>query len=307
MIVIGDKKTPLNWRCGSARFYPANAHGLAQLSNTISHTMPYNHYAMKNSGYLEAMRLGADCIYDTDDDNIPEANWSNRTESIECEVVEERGWCNAYRYFNGTHIWPRGFPLNLIYSKKEPVVSKNKRIKVSSPIQQGMVNGNPDVDAIWRLVLNKEVVFDNPWSVALTKHVWCPFNSQSTWWFKDAFPLLYLPIHATFRMTDIWRSFVAQRCLWEIDRMVSFHSPAEVFQERNPHSLIKDFESEIPGYLHNEDIAKSLEKTKLKRGKKWILKNLQLCYETLVIDGFLPKAEIVSLNAWVNCFKTIGQ
>jgi len=28
--------------------------------------------------------------------------------------------------------------------------------------------------------------------------------------------LMYLPIKASFRMTDIYRSFVAQRCLWEL-------------------------------------------------------------------------------------------
>ncbi len=118
---------------------------------------------------------------------------------------------------------------------------------------------------------------------------------------------MYLPIHATFRMTDIWRSFVAQRCLWEMNKVVSFHSPAEVIQDRNPHDLMSDFKDEIPGYLHNGAIAKALEKTRLKRGKKFVLDNLKTCYKTMVSEGFLPKDEIKSVNEWVNVISKKGK
>lgn len=118
---------------------------------------------------------------------------------------------------------------------------------------------------------------------------------------------MYLPIHATFRMTDIWRSFVAQRCLWELGKGVVFHSPAEVFQERNPHDLMKDFESEIPGYLHNEAIATMLGKLKLKKGSKNVLTNLRACYEGMVSGGFLPQLELKSVDAWIEDVKEIQE
>jgi hypothetical protein len=38
-------------------------------------------------------------------------------------------------------------------------------------------------------------------------------------------PLLYLPSHCCFRMTDIWRSFIAQRCLWELGHWVVCQAP----------------------------------------------------------------------------------
>jgi hypothetical protein len=82
------------------------------------------------------------------------------------------------------------------------------------------------------------------------RNSWCPFNSQSTWFFKKAFPLMYLPCSCKHsECTDIWRSFIGQRCLWEIGEGVTFHSPSEVYQDRNEHDLLKDFEDEIPGYL----------------------------------------------------------
>src|SRR4029077_7020197 len=130
--------------------------------------------------------------------------------------------------------------------------------EVEALVQQSVVNGSPDVDAIWRLVLDHEVIFERRSSVLLGPGVWCPFNSQSTWWFPTAFPLLYLPSHVSFRMTDIWRSFVAQRCLWELNLGIVFHGH-EMFQDRNPHSLLRDFEQEVPGYLGNQRLCEVLE------------------------------------------------
>ncbi len=103
-------------------------------------------------------------------------------------------------------------------------------------------------------------------------------------------------------MTDIWRSFVAQRCLWAMGKYVVFHAPAEVVQERNPHDLMQDFKSEVPGYLHNEAIAKTLGGLKLElcseNDTPTALKNLKTCYGALVKDGFLPEAELSGVDAW---------
>ena len=124
---------------------------------------------------------------------------------------------------------------------------------VECPVQQGLVNGSPDVDAVWRLMFDREFNFDQGPSVWLAPGAWCPFNSQSTWWFPKAFPLLYLPSFVSFRVTDIWRSFIAQRCLWEVGYGVAFHAP-ESIQQRNMHNLLRDFEDEVPGYLNNNRI-----------------------------------------------------
>ena len=141
------------------------------------------------------------------------------------------------------------------------IVSDNA-VLLHAPIQQGLANNSPDVDAVWRLVLDEEFTFSEGPSVLLRPGAWCPFNSQTTWWWPEAYPLLYLPSYCSFRMTDIWRSFVAQRCLWETGNGVVFHGP-EVFQERNLHSLSSDFEAEIPGYLGNASIAHTLEQLHL--------------------------------------------
>lgn len=110
---------------------------------------------------------------------------------------------------------------------------------------------------------------------------------------------MYLPSYCSFRMTDIWRSFIAQRCLWEMGYGVVFHG-AEVVQERNEHNLMKDFSDEIPGYTRNKELVSVLERLNLKSGSDNSCNNLLTCYDALVNAGFFEKKEIVLLSAWLN-------
>jgi len=285
LIIVGDKKT--------------NNYDYLDYNYINPDKEPFNHYARKNFGYLEAIRQGADCIYDTDNDNEPNKEWKIRTkETTACKSFGE-GWFNAYEPMTKTAIWPRGFPLNKIKGSGQIF---GDRVPVVSSIQQGLADGEPDVDSIYRLIFENNNEFKYQRSIYLDKNTWCPFNSQSTWWFKEAFPLMYLPVHCSFRMTDIWRSFIAQRCLWEIGQGVTFHSPSEVYQERNEHDLMKDFEQEIPGYLNNERIVEIL--TNMNLGKD-LCKGLWHCYSALIDEGIFPDEELDSVNAWIKDYENI--
>jgi hypothetical protein len=101
-------------------------------------------------------------------------------------------------------------------------------------------------------------------------------------------------------MTDIWRSFVAQRCLWEMESTVLF-SAATVFQERNEHDLRRDFEQEVPGYLENARICRTLGQLSLVRGRdpRTTCDNLRTCYEALVSLGVIGSDEVTLVQAWI--------
>lgn len=297
LIVVGDQKTPKNWKLQGTAYFSLQEQAE---SHFVSHQKtPFNHYARKNLGYLKAMRQSPSVIYDTDDDNIPNKAWQLRRMECSTQGVNQKGWCNVYRHFHIAYVWPRGFPLEHVNSALSRLQARS--FCTHSPIQQGLADGNPDVDAIWRLLLTYPVYFRSKLSIQLAAGVWCPFNSQSTWWWPEAYPLMYLPIHATFRMTDIWRSFIAQRCLWEMGYGVIFHSPAEVEQKRNLHSLLRDFSDEVPGYLQNSRIADILQKLRLRSGKKKtdVCHNLLACYTALVRHDLLPDDELFSVNNWV--------
>lgn len=115
---------------------------------------------------------------------------------------------------------------------------------------------------------------------------------------------MYLPSHCSFRMTDIWRSFVVQRIAWLNGWGILYHAPT-VRQERNLHNLSRDFNDEIPGYVYNRRICQELQNLNLKKGKSYLIDNLLICYEELVRNSFLAKKEMSLLNAWITDFNSI--
>jgi hypothetical protein len=147
-------------------------------------------------------------------------------------------------------------------------------------------------------MFDRDYTFDEAQSVWLAPGAWCPFNSQSTWWFKKAFPLLYLPSFVSFRVTDIWRSLIAQRCLWKLGYGVAFHGP-ETLQQRNKHNLLRDFEEEVPAYLNNNRIISILERVQLSGRADMIGDNLHRCYEALAAVEIIPGREMPLIEAWL--------
>ncbi len=293
-IVIGDTKSPKEFNLTGCDFFSIERQQMLKFQ--LANILPLKHYARKNLGYLIAMSKGAEIIIETDDDNLPlEGFWDYRTKRVNAHLLNSMGWVNVYKYFTEAHIWPRGFALEHIHDK---LPNLENRLLIDCPIQQGLADENPDIDAIYRLTLPLPIIFDKTDSIALGINSFCPFNSQNTTWFKEAFPLLYLPSHCSFRMTDIWRSFVAQRIAWTCGWPILFHQ-STVWQERNEHNLMNDFQDEIPGYINNAQIIKSLKKLVLKDGIENIFSNMKICYNTLIELGFVDQQETILLDAWL--------
>ena len=296
-IVIGDRKSPKDFQVDNCFFYSLDE----QLKSDFdfARKCPIGHYARKNIGYLVAISRNSSFILETDDDNIPRAEfWQPRSSHLSLPQITQKGWVNVYKYFSDSLVWPRGLPLNAINSEVPPLSSLPVQ-DVFCPIQQGLADENPDVDAIYRLILPLPLNFSKNIQVALGDGVWCPFNSQNTTWFPDAYPLLYLPAYCSFRMTDIWRSFVAQSIGWANGWSILFHEPT-VYQKRNEHNLMKDFEDEVIGYVNNDKIRDLLSSLKLEPGLENIPSNMMICYEQLVSLGVIGSEEIELLQAWLD-------
>lgn len=295
-IVIGDEASPADFQIDGCDYYSIKDQLL--LDFRLAKLCPQKHYARKNLGYLIAMSKGVDIILETDDDNIPyDSFWSPRSMRQYVPKLDKKGWVNIYRYFSDNIIWPRGLPLSYI-NNSLPDFDLLGQIDIDCPIQQGLANDNPDVDAIYRLILPLPQSFKTNRSLALTDGCWCPFNSQNTLWFAVVFPLLYLPSYCSFRMTDIWRSFIAQRIIHENGWGLLFYEPT-VRQERNEHDLHRDFCDEVPGYKHNNEIQEQLASLSLKPGIEYISQNLRICYEKLVSISLLPEKELELVDAWI--------
>ena len=298
-VIVGDDKSPADFNQSGATYLDI----AAQLASGFRYAVeaPRRHYARKNVGYLVAIRNGADVLIETDDDNFPkEGFWDPRQRSVRAAIADSTDWVNVYAYFSASEIWPRGLPLDKI---RVPVPALDRDREVTCPIQQGLADDNPDVDAIYRLVRPLPLQFDRRDPVALTG-AWCPFNSQNTTFFREAFPLLYLPYYCSFRMTDIWRSFVAQRIAFANRWGILFHN-ATVYQERNAHDLMRDFADEVPGYLNNSAIRKALLDLPLREGVEHIPDAMRACYRTLVEMTLVGQSELGLLDAWLSDLEKI--
>ena len=294
--VVGDTKSPDDFSLDGCQFM--SIENQRRMSWRLASLLPERHYARKNLGYLAAMAQGAKTIIETDDDNFPrESFWQERVRGQRVPLVTGCGWTNVYRYFTDAMIWPRGFPLEHIHAPVPDLETIESR-EVFCPIQQGVADDNPDVDAVYRLNRELPQRFDPAAKVALGVGSWSPFNSQNTTWFQEAFPLLYIPSHCSFRMCDIWRSFIAQRICWANGWGVLFHGPS-VYQERNEHDLMRDFADEVPGYLNNSRICETLAGLDIVAGGGHAADNLRLCYRAFVGLGLIGEKEMPLLEAWL--------
>lgn len=296
-IVIGDVKTPDDFKIDGCRYFSINDQ--EKLNFRLAKSLPKKHYSRKNIGYLLAKNQ--DVIIETDDDNFPRAEfWNQRERNVLANKINGNGWINVYKYFSKGNIWPRGFPLEYLAGSQP--LEEEKGLNILCPIQQGLADQNPDVDAVYRMTQSLPFNFEKRSPVLIGKNSWCPFNSQNTTWFKEAFPLLYLPSYCSFRMTDIWRSFIAQRIAWTCGWPILFHN-STVWQERNEHSLLKDFEDEVPGYLNNSKICTLLENLDLKSGIENIEENLLRCYMMMTENNFIERDEMQLLENWISDLK----
>ncbi len=294
--VFGDRKSPPTYSLAGAEYFSLpDQH---ERFGSFSKALPTGHYARKNLGYLAALDAGADWIVETDDDNYPLNNFLEPpAKRLRCrQLRSSQPWVNAYRHFGpNLPVWPRGFPLENL-AGEEMAKTAIEWAEETPAIVQGLADDNPDVDAVYRLTRPLPVRFD-PQSapLSLARGNWCPFNSQNTWIHRDVAVLSYLPAYCSFRMTDIWRSFVAQRCLWEMGRRLVFVAPT-VRQERNEHDLMRDFADEVSGYLKNDAIRRCLEGCVL-TGQP--LEDLPRCYEALIQAAIFPSEEAELVQAWI--------
>jgi hypothetical protein len=302
-IVAGDVRSPVDFSLPGCEYLDIESQ--RKLPYKLAGLLPDHNYAKKNIAYLHAITRGYQIIIETDDDNLPLLSfWDPRTADITGDVVGEKKWVNVYRYFTHLPVWPRGFSLKHIRDNIPPI--KNTGQTLFCPVQQGLVNGNPDVDAIFRLTMELPIHFKERRPVILGKESTCPFNSQNTTWFRQAFPLLYLPSYCSFRMTDIWRSFVAQRILRTCGWSLSFHN-ATAIQERNVHDLMNDFKDEVSGYLNNEKIVSDLDGLCLDNGEENLANNLRACYKMFCENKYLDARELLLLEAWLEDIERLNR
>lgn len=314
---VGDNKSPELQSKDGFVFLSVNEQRASGFRS--ADILPFNHYCRKNVGYLYAIKNGAQYLLDTDDDNTPYGSFEdiinpffNQSDAVNAQYVQsdERDRLpviNIYLHYTKKDqmIWPRGLPLDSI--KNTGQVYARKTIDNNSiGVVQGLVDSDPDVDAIHRLIygVNEGFKFENGPVTLVKSGTYCPINSQNTLWPNGkCFPLLYLPSTVTFRFTDILRGYVAQRCLAELGLFTAF-TYASAFQIRNSHDFYKDFKDEIPCYLHTEEVINRLEEVTLTGN---VCEDIMRCYKQLEKYEIVSSDELRILEVWLEDLIGIGK
>ena len=80
LLIVGDEKGPFAYELEGTELFTLEQQ--AKMPFKLAPLLPTGHYARKNLGYLEAIRRGFECIYETDDDNMPNDSWQVRRDLL---------------------------------------------------------------------------------------------------------------------------------------------------------------------------------------------------------------------------------
>lgn len=289
---------------------------------------PWNHFGRKNVGFLYAVYLGAKHVYDFDDDNhlIESFNFDDPLSGMTWHTVETSHhlW-NPYPFFEPTadntastveisapaFIWPRGFPLQFIKDENTTNVAvtpapRSDTVSMENlAVVQFLANHDPDVDAIYRMTAPLPITFKrNDAAVIMPRGSFAPWNAQATLVAEAGYFGLLLPVTVSWRVTDIWRSYITMRLLWETDENLAFTS-ALVTQYRNPHSYQKDLELEEDLYYKADDVLTTLSLWTSDRFKTLDGAYLDLV-SLMVQHGHFEQLDLDLAQAWVKDLKSLG-
>lgn len=250
LVVIGDRKTPADYRLDRGIYVAPEEQ--QKYDAALSDAIGWNCIQRRIMGLLWAHEMHADVVAVVDDDNIPLAGWGeDLLIGREAEVDYYDTDAPAFDPVGATNhkeLWHRGFPLELLRQRD---YRRKRRQTVTVDVQADFWNGDPDIDAICRLEHAPECEFD-PRFFPMASNRMGPFNSQNTFLTGACLKDYFLFPHVG-RMDDIWGAYYLQakgyRVVW---------TKASVYQQRNPHDLLRDMRQEYSGYENNLRLVQDL-------------------------------------------------
>jgi hypothetical protein len=335
LVIVADHKTPKDFmqlipKMESERIVYLTVQHQEDIDSQFVQNLPWDNFGRKNIGYLYAIQHGADVLWDFDDDNIlkhtgaavsanPPPHLNSEIEyGVGADSVDVLTPDNcSYRTFNPYPIlgaptspsWPRGIPLQDIKVARAFICSLKKQNvkKLSIGVLQSLADVQPDVDAIYRFTMKVPFSFRHSTEtrpLLIPKGTLTPYNAQATLHFQRAFWALFLPVTVQGRVSDIWRSYIAQRLFWDCGLSVGFSSRPLVVQDRNPHDLIKDLSAEDDLYKRGEQLVDFLSSWKSDADS--LMNRIQELYIALYERDYIQKKDVHLIQMWLSNLASIG-
>ncbi|CAB4057887.1 unnamed protein product [Lepeophtheirus salmonis] len=244
LVIIGDvdsykKDYKLNSSSLGSNIIFLNDKDQLKIGSPFVSGLPWRSFGQKNIGYFYGIALGAEIIYDFDDDHMHKFWFPD---------FLPKGNMKAINDFNS---------LNITFKNVQTLNKKqlsNLKLDNSNPIGvlQSLAENEPDVDVIYRLTQITPFNFKphklkEP-GIILPFGIYTPYNAQAILQFPPGYWALYLPISVSGRVSDILRSYIAKR-LFDIFKIrAGFISYPLLVQTRNNHNFLADFNAEISLY-----------------------------------------------------------
>ena len=336
LVIVGDKKSP---KVYDTRWTPGEGNDAVvylspedqkALDNEFVNALPWNNFGRKNVGFLYAIMHGATVIWDFDDDNMlkfwipsaaPEGAPSLSTAIPSSQGVETIQVLEPYNHSFPTYnpypalgaptlpSWPRGLPLSHIkLTECHDSQIKTRDINHQSiAVLQSLAEHQPDVDAIYRITMPVPFLFNRSKEtkpLLVPKGVLTPYNAQATLHLQPSFWALLLPITVHGRVSDIWRSYFAQRLFWDVGLQVGFLPRPIVVQDRNPHSNLGDLDAERDLYQKSEHLVEFLGKWEGKG--RTLIERVEELWVALYERQYIEHADVLLLQRWLQALIDVG-
>tara|TARA_A100001015_G_scaffold282499_1_gene346824 strand:- start:208 stop:1125 length:918 start_codon:yes stop_codon:yes gene_type:complete len=257
LIVVGDKKTPKNYKLKNGVYL--SPEDQEKIDRRLSNILGWNCIERRNIGLVYAKKINAEVVALVDDDNIPYKGWGKNIligKKIKAKFYKtKQPVFDPIYQTNYKNLWHRGFPVDRLDQREnlKPII---KEIKVD--VQADFWNGDPDIDAIARIMLKPKCEFDKSFFPFFSNTI-SPFNSQNT--FLNAGLLKhYFLFPDQGRMHDIWASYYLQY----IKKINIIYSEPSVYQDRNKHDLSVDLKNELIGLKYSSAIINKMAKKQFK-------------------------------------------
>ena len=340
LVIVGDTKTPTEYRTGwvegegNDKVVILTTDSLEDLNSPFVNTIPWNHFGRKNIGYLYAIMQGASVIWDTDDDHmlkfwIPGAAPAGaplldatvdtvlENDASDIDTLEPRGhnWptFNPYPALGAPVLpmWPRGLP---VVDIKKPqcsntTIKETKQPKKSFAVLQSLADVQPDADTIFRVTMSTPRPFafkrtGETRPLMIPAGVLTPYNAQATLHFKPAFWALLLPITVHQRVSDIWRSYIAQRLFWDCDLHLGFIARPLVVHDRTAENDLGDLEAEGELFMKSKHLVKFLGSWK--GTKATLVERIEDLWVALYEHQYIALKDVELLRYWLQSLHQAG-
>lgn len=190
----------------------------------------------------------------------------------------------------------RGVPYGV---NTDSVVRRFKNTPPTVVVSQAQVLGDPDCDAIERIV-NHPFVKAVKANVTIEPGTYTAFNSQATLWRRDWAPVMAV-LPNLGRYDDIFASFVFARLARTYNVALFVGEPC-VVQTRNDHDLTKDLAAEVWGMSNVFTFCALLDRAHISASMPLWQAYDELIYATRDV---LPRATATFAKLWVDDWRKL--